>query len=342
MLAHRLGGGGSATVPAVPDRRRPSVPATAAPPSPASSRRSPAAPIDPGCPSRPGTRRRWCCWCSTASAGSCCEEHRGDAARALGTRRGRDHDRRAVDHGLGADVDHHRARADPARGLGFRMRIDGAVLNVLRWTVDNGRHAPDPFSRAAPPAVPRPTGAGRDPKRVPRPGIHRGPPAGRAVPRLEHDGGARRALPHARRGTASGSCTPTTRVSTRSRTSSDCTTSTSARELAFADELVGRLLDALPPEAALRRDRGPRQVHVGDGWYDLTPARRARALLQRRGPVPLAVREQRRRPTSSRPRRGTSSAHQAWVLTRDELARRGLARSRARSSPSHSAAGSTT
>jgi hypothetical protein len=30
--------------------------------------------------------------------------------------------------------------------VGFRMRMDGGVLNVLRWRRADGRHAPDPFS----------------------------------------------------------------------------------------------------------------------------------------------------------------------------------------------------
>src|SRR4051812_26344403 len=30
--------------------------------------------------------------------------------------------------------------------VGFRIRIDDSVLNVLRWQVPNGRRAPEPFS----------------------------------------------------------------------------------------------------------------------------------------------------------------------------------------------------
>ena len=30
--------------------------------------------------------------------------------------------------------------------VGFRIRIDGGVMNVLRWRRADGRHAPDPFS----------------------------------------------------------------------------------------------------------------------------------------------------------------------------------------------------
>ena len=42
-------------------------------------------------------------------------------------------------------------------------------------------------------------------------------------------------------------------------------------ELTFADDLVGRLRDALPPEAAVLVTADHGQVEVGDRWYDLTP-----------------------------------------------------------------------
>ncbi len=105
--------------------------------------------------------------------------------------------------------------------LGFRIRVDGAVLNVLRWT---GRRRPacaGPVHACSgtPPFLGRPVPVVTK-QRVPTSGFTDRAPAGRAVPRLEHDRGARRALPPARRPAASRSCTPTTRASTPSRTSS--------------------------------------------------------------------------------------------------------------------------
>ena len=65
--------------------------------------------------------------------------------------------------------------------VGFRVLVDGRVLNVLSWQSANGRRAPDPFSGAAPPPVPRASGAGRDQERVPQQRVHRRAPARYAV-----------------------------------------------------------------------------------------------------------------------------------------------------------------
>jgi hypothetical protein len=152
--------------------------------------------------------------------------------------------------------------------LGYRMRVDGSVLNVLRWTVDDGR-PPDPTI------------------------VQRQPPfLGRTVPvvtRTEFRNSGFSAA-HLRDVPFAGWSTPMMIVQ-RCR---DLVTEghrlvyayypgvdTVAHEfgfrgpyvgaeLAFADELVGRLRDALPPEATLLVTADHGGVEVGDGWHDLT------------------------------------------------------------------------
>ena len=110
-------------------------------------------------PARPVARRRGCpsrfrapppssCSCSTASGWDALEQHRGRAARARrrwpagpittvvpSTTAGRAH------------VARHRASPPSQHGIvGFRMRVDDAVLNVLALAGADGRRAPDPFT----------------------------------------------------------------------------------------------------------------------------------------------------------------------------------------------------
>ena len=111
-------------------------------------------------------------------------------------------------------------------------------------------------------------------------------------------------------------------------------------ELAFADELVGRLLDALPSHATLVVTADHGQVHVGDNWVPLHPLRemfkycagegRFRYLYANKGAASRAARSRARRV------RGPGLG----VLARP-AARRGMARPGPRSSP-RSAAGSAT
>ena len=200
--------------------------------------------------------------------------------------------------------------------LGFRMRVDGAVLNVLRGTVDQGR-PPDPFR------VQRHT-----------------PFLGRSVPVVTR-GEFRTSgftAAHLRD-------VPFHGWSTTSVLVEHCRVLAEAghpvvyayypgvdtvahefglhdaylrRELEFADELVGRLLDALPPEAALLVTADHGEVHVGDDWYDLAPLGglvrscsgegRFRWLVGPRGATDELAAAAR-----------AEFGHLAWVMTREEL-----------------------
>ncbi len=200
--------------------------------------------------------------------------------------------------------------------LGFRMRIDGAVLNVLRWTVDKGP-PPDPFR------------------------VQRHPPfLGRSVPVVTRSEFRTSGFTNAHLRDV-----PFHGWSTTAVLVEHCRTLAEGgapvvyayypgvdtvahefglrgpyleRELAFADELVGRLLDALPPEAALLVTADHGGVHVGDGWYDLTPLGglvrscsgegRFRWLTGARGGTDELADAAR-----------DAFGHLAWVMTRDEL-----------------------
>lgn len=153
--------------------------------------------------------------------------------------------------------------------LGFRMRVDGQVLNALRWTVDRG----------APPAA----------SVVQR----HAPFMGRSVPvvtRSEFRTSGFTAA-HLRDVPFVGWSTPAMLVEqVRGLAETDAplvyvywpgidavahefglSTRHLAAELAFADELVGRLRDALPPEVALLVTADHGLVDVGDRWIDLAP-----------------------------------------------------------------------
>ncbi|MGZ4678331.1 MAG: alkaline phosphatase family protein [Acidimicrobiia bacterium] len=200
--------------------------------------------------------------------------------------------------------------------LGFRMRVDGAVLNVLRWTVDSGR-PPDPFV------------------------VQRHPPfLGRSVPvvtRSEFRTSGFSAA-HLRDVPFLGWSTPAMLVE-RCRVLAEEAhpvvyayypgVDTVAHEfglhapylgaeLRFVDELVGRLRDALPPEAALLVTADHGEVHVGDDWVDLAPIAslvrecsgegRFRWLVAPRGGVPELAAAAR-----------SEFGDRAWVMTREEL-----------------------
>ena len=179
------------------------------------------------------------------------------------------------------DLDRDRARAGPARDPRLpharrRRRAERAAL------VGAGQRPPArPVRRAAPHRVPRPAGPGRDQVGVPRrpasPQAHlRG---GRFVGWHTTAALVEHCVARSRR--ASDSSTRTTRVSTRSRTSSGCTTRVWRRELAAADALVGALLDALPERAALLVTADHGQVHLEpESWIaipDLAPMTTAMA-----------------------------------------------------------------
>ncbi len=153
--------------------------------------------------------------------------------------------------------------------MGFRMRVEGQVLNVLRWSVDTGRPPePDHVQRHA-------------------------PFLGRSVPvvtrsefRMSGFTGA-----HLRDVPFRGWSTPAMLVE-QVRGLADAgepliyaywpgvdavaheyglQTRHLRAELGFADELVGRLRDALAPEVAVLVTADHGQAEVGDGWIDLAP-----------------------------------------------------------------------
>lgn len=202
--------------------------------------------------------------------------------------------------------------------VGFRMRVQGTVLNVVRWQVAYGRRAPDPF------AVQRHTAF-----------------LGRPVPvvtrsEFRHTGFTEA---HLRGAAFHGWSTIATLVEQVRRLVAAGERFVYAyypgvdtvahewglhdppylAELAFADELVGRLLDVLPRDAALVVTSDHGQVHVGPGgWLGLQPLAdlcetyagegRFRYLHARRGAAGELL-------AAAREELGGS----AWVLSRDEL-----------------------
>jgi Type I phosphodiesterase / nucleotide pyrophosphatase len=153
--------------------------------------------------------------------------------------------------------------------LGYRMMVNGSVLNVLRWDVPNGSRAPEPFDvqRHAP-------FLGRD---VP------------VVTRSEFRAtGFTQA--HLRGGRFTGWRTTSTLVEHCRRLAEAAEPLVYAyypgvdtvahefglhggyweRELRFVDALVAELIDALPPETALLVTSDHGQVHLErDDWVDL-------------------------------------------------------------------------
>jgi predicted AlkP superfamily pyrophosphatase or phosphodiesterase len=201
--------------------------------------------------------------------------------------------------------------------VGFRMLVDGSVLNVLRWQVPYGRRAPDPF------AVQRHTAF-----------------LGRPVPvvtkkEFRHTGFTEAHL----RGTEfhGWSTTAVLVEQLRALARGDAklaysyypgvdtvaheyglTHDSFLAELRFADELVGRVLDALPERAALLVTADHGQVQVGDRWLSLHPLEplvaraagegRFRYLHAERG----AAAELLAAATAE-------FGRQAWVLSREQL-----------------------
>lgn len=151
--------------------------------------------------------------------------------------------------------------------LGYRMRVDGRVLNALRWTVDEGR-------------VPEPSVVQR-----------RTPFLGRTVPvvtRSEFRTSGFTAA-HLRDVPFAGWSTPAMLIERCRSLAEDGHRLIYAyypgvdtvahefglsgpwlpAELRFVDALVGGLRDALAPEAALLVTADHGEVHVGDAWVDL-------------------------------------------------------------------------
>jgi Type I phosphodiesterase / nucleotide pyrophosphatase len=200
--------------------------------------------------------------------------------------------------------------------LGFRMRVDGAVLNVLRWTVDQGR-PPDPFrvQRHAP-------FLGRSVPVVTRSEFRTSGFTASHLRDVPFHGWSTTSVlvEHCRVLAESGNPVVYAYYPGVDTVAHEFGLHDEylARELAFADELVGRLRDALPPEAALLVTADHGEVQVGDDWHDLTPLGdlvrgcsgegRFRWLTGARGgtdELAAAARDE--------------FGHLAWVMTREEL-----------------------
>jgi hypothetical protein len=201
--------------------------------------------------------------------------------------------------------------------VGFRMRVDDSILNVLGWQVPYGRRAPEPFS------VQRHTAF-----------------LGRPVPVLTKKEFRKTGFTeaHLRGCRFLGWSTPTVLVEHCRRLVSHKERFVYAyypgvdtvahefglhddyyrEELAFADALVGRLLDALPSHATLVVTADHGQVHVGDNWIPLHPLRemikqcagegRFRYLYANKGASAELLEAAR-----------DEFGHQAWVFSRDQL-----------------------
>jgi predicted AlkP superfamily pyrophosphatase or phosphodiesterase len=207
--------------------------------------------------------------------------------------------------------------------LGYRMRLDGDVLNVLRWTTTDSHRPPDPFDVQRHDAF-----------------------LGRPVPVITKSefrgGGFTRA--HLRGAHFLGwhtvsalieLCVRCVRAGERFVYAYYPGVDTVAhefglhdavylRELAFVDRLVGDLIDALPPGTALLVTSDHGQVHLEpDAWRELDAARpyvaaqagdgRFRSLYARpgaRADLLAAARD--------------DAGDDAWVLTRAEILDRGL------------------
>jgi hypothetical protein len=201
--------------------------------------------------------------------------------------------------------------------VGFRMLVEGSVLNVLRWQVPYGRRAPDPF------AVQRHTAF-----------------LGRPVPvvtkkEFKHTGFTEAHLRGAEFHGWSTTAVLVEQLRSLARTDAKLVYAyypgvdtvaheyglsheSFTAELRFADELVGRILEALPERVALLVTADHGQVHVGDRWISLQPVERL---------VARAAGEGRFRYLYA-PRGGTPDllaaaseeyGRQAWVLSRDQL-----------------------
>ena len=208
-----------------------------------------------------------------------------------------------------ADVARHRAWRRPSTassGSGCGSTTPSSTSCAGRCPY--GRQRAGPVHGAAPHRVPRPAGPGGHEEGVPPDRVHRGPPARQPVLRVEHGRRCSSSTAGASSATTSGSSTPTTRASTRVAHEFGLHDEYYLAELAFADELVGRLLDALPAHATLVVTADHGQVHVGDSWLPLHPLREHVPVLRGGGPVPLPLRRAGRGGRAARGRARTSSA----------------------------------
>ena len=201
--------------------------------------------------------------------------------------------------------------------LGYRMRLDGSVLNVLRWTLDGGGRAPDAF-------------------RVQR---HQ-PFLGRTVPvvtRSEFRTSGFSAA-HLRDAPFYGWSTAAMIVE-RVRSLADeghpliyayypgidtvahefgLHSPHLPAELRFADELVGRLRDAIPSDVALVVTADHGQVEVGDRWIELTAMQHL--MTGASGEGRFRWMESRKGAAAELLAAATEQyGNDAWVMSREEL-----------------------
>ncbi|HEY3722030.1 MAG TPA: alkaline phosphatase family protein [Acidimicrobiia bacterium] len=201
--------------------------------------------------------------------------------------------------------------------VGFRMRVDDTVLNVLRWQVPYGRRAPDPFSVQRHTAFlgrPVPVLTKKEFRKTGFTEAHlRGSRFfgwSTTSVLVEH---CRRLVGHDERFVYAyypGVDTVAHEFGLHDEYY--------ASELAFADELVGRLLEALPAHATLVVTADHGQVHVGDSWVPLHPLRelyrycagegRFRYLYASKGAAAELLEGAR-----------DEFGDQAWVFSRDQL-----------------------
>lgn len=201
--------------------------------------------------------------------------------------------------------------------VGFRMRVDDTILNVLRWQVPSGRRAPDPFT------VQRHTAF-----------------LGRPVPVVTKSEFRRTGFTDAHlRGAAFHGWSTVSVLVEHCRRFVEreerfvyayypgvdavahefgLTNDYLSAELAFADELVGRLLDALPERTALVVTADHGQVHVGDRWLSLHPLRELFRTAAGEGRFRYLYAE---RGAAAELRAGAEAefGSQAWVFSREEL-----------------------
>ena len=206
--------------------------------------------------------------------------------------------------------------------VGYRIAVDGEVLNVLRWTTPDGdaRQRDRPRARSSRPR--RSAASGRavvTKAEFATLRLHRRPPRRRPLQRLPRAVDAGRRGPHGCCGPASRSSTPTTTASTRSPTStaSASTTTPSCRRRPAGRPTCSRCCRR---DAALVVTADHGQVDVGDNIVELAPRRAAptcRSSRARAGSAGCTPARAGPTPCSRRP--GPTTATPAWVRTRDEI-----------------------
>jgi hypothetical protein len=202
--------------------------------------------------------------------------------------------------------------------MGFRMRVDNAMLNVLRWQVPYGHRPPDPF------VVQRHTAfLGRSVPVVTKREFRK---TGFTEAHLRggafHGWSALSTLvEHCRRLVGNGERFVYAYYPGIDAVAHELGLSDGyfAEELRFADDLVGRLLEALPERAAVVVTADHGQVDVGpNGWVSIAALEemvaqqggdgRFRYLYAKRGSAAALLEAAR-----------DEVGGQAWVMSRDQL-----------------------